>query len=224
MAASQSTTPDLFSGNSSACRRLKMGYIAGRKGRGRRHRVLGHCVEDASRVGDTEANAAGFREATGDEIIYEAQMLISRRFRPGAKLFSSPEMIEVFLRLYLGPLDHEVFGVILLDSHHRLIAVQNLFRGTADQCAVYTREVVHSVLVHGATAVVLYHNHPLCGFTAVTNCANARACESEQLPPRFQQVTDPGGQTTSSISPIWLSDLRGLIIAILRTAYNCPHE
>ena len=53
-----------------------------------------------------------------------------------------------------------MFGLIHLDSHHRLIAVQNLFRGTIDTCAVYTREVIQSVLEHRATAVVLYHNHP----------------------------------------------------------------
>ena len=161
MAVSQSTTQDLISGNSGACLRVKWGYIVGRKGRGRRHRVLGHCAEDASRVENKEANAAvGFREATGDEIISEAQMLIARRFRPGAKLLSNPETIEVFLRLYLGPLDYEVFGLILLDSHHRLIAVESLFRGSTEFCTVHTREVVQSVLQHGASAVVIFHNHP----------------------------------------------------------------
>ena len=154
MDVSQSTAQDLVSGNLVICRRAKMGYIAGRKGKGRRHRVLGHCVEDAN------ATAAEFREATGDEIISEAQTLISRRFRPGAKLLASPETIEVFLRLYLGPLDYEVFGIILLDSHHRLITVENLFRGSTESCTVYTREVVQSVLQHGASAAVAYHNHP----------------------------------------------------------------
>src|ERR1700722_8165949 len=160
MAVSQFTTQELNSGNSSACRRLKMGYIAGRKRRARHNRILGHCVEDSSRTVGAEVKVAEFREATGDEIISEAQMLISRRFRPGAKPLSSPETIEVFLRLYLGPLDYEMFGVIHLDSRNRLIAVQNLFRGTSDVCMVYTREVVQSVLEHRAAAVVLYHNHP----------------------------------------------------------------
>ena len=160
MAVSQSTTLELFSGNSGACRGLKWGYIADRKGRGRRHRVLGHCLENASRVEDANATAAEFREATGDEIISAAQTLIARRFRPGAKLLSNPETIEVFLRLYLGPLNYEVFGIILLDSHHRLIAVENLFRGSTESCTVHTREVVQSVMQHGASAVVIYHNHP----------------------------------------------------------------
>jgi hypothetical protein len=99
-----------------------MGYLAGRKGRRRHSRIMGHFVEDASRPGGAEANTAEFREAAGDEIISEAQTVISRPLRPGAKLLSRPEMIDAFLRPYLGPLDYEVFGLIHLDSHHRLIA------------------------------------------------------------------------------------------------------
>ena len=48
----------------------------------------------------------------------------------------------------------------LLDSHHRFIAAQNLFRGTIDSCSVHTREVIQSVLDHRASVVVAYHNHP----------------------------------------------------------------
>jgi DNA repair protein RadC len=120
---------------------------------------MSHCVQDSSAPTGAEVNAA-FREATGDEIISEAQALIARRLRPGAKLLSSPETIEVFLRVFLGPLDYEVFGIILFDSHHRFIAAQNLFRGTIDTCSVHTREVIQSVLDHRASAVVAYHNHP----------------------------------------------------------------
>jgi len=160
MAISQSTTQELISENTESCRRLKIGYLPGRKGRRRHRPIMGHFVEDACQPDRAEVNPVEFREATGDEIISEAQTVISRRLRPGAKLLSRPEMIEVFLRVYLGPLDYEVFGLIHLDGHHRLIAVQNLFRGTIDTCAVYTREVVQSVLEHRTTAVVLFHNHP----------------------------------------------------------------
>ena len=136
-----------------------MGYMPVSRGGRRRNRIMGHWVEHTSPVIDAEVTAE-FREATHDEIISEAQTLIARRLRPGAKLLSSPETIELFLRVYLGPLDYEVFGVIHLDNRHRFIAVQNLFRGTADTCTVHTREVVQSALEHRAAAVVLYHNHP----------------------------------------------------------------
>ena len=48
----------------------------------------------------------------------------------------------------------------LLDSRHRLIAVENLFRGTINSACVHPREVVKAALTHNAAAVVLYHNHP----------------------------------------------------------------
>ena len=134
--------------------------MAGKKGRARRNRVMAHCVEYASETDGAPVKASEFREATVEEIISEAQTLIARRFRPGARPLSSPELFEVFLRLYLGPLDHEVFGLIHLDGHHRLIAVENLFRGTIDSCTVHPRVVVQSVLEHQAAAVALFHNHP----------------------------------------------------------------
>ena len=48
----------------------------------------------------------------------------------------------------------------LLDSRHRLIAIENLFRGTISSASVHPREVVKATLRHNAAAVVLYHNHP----------------------------------------------------------------
>jgi DNA repair protein RadC len=65
-----------------------------------------------------------------------------------------------FLRLHLGDRDYEVFGVLHLDNRHRLIAIEDLFRGTIDEAAVYTREVVRSVIQHKSAAVILFHNHP----------------------------------------------------------------
>ena len=47
-----------------------------------------------------------------------------------------------------------------LDSQHRLIVAEELFRGTLSQTSVYPREVVRRALTHNAAAVVLAHNHP----------------------------------------------------------------
>jgi DNA repair protein RadC len=65
-----------------------------------------------------------------------------------------------FLRIHLGARDHEVFGLLHLNNRLRLIAVEDLFRGTLTEPAVYPREVIKSVLSHGSAAVILYHNHP----------------------------------------------------------------
>lgn len=75
-------------------------------------------------------------------------------------LFDSPQAVRQYLQLQLGGHRHEVFAVLFLDSQHRLLALEELFRGTLDQAAVYPREVVLRALHHGAAAVVLAHNHP----------------------------------------------------------------
>jgi DNA repair protein RadC len=74
--------------------------------------------------------------------------------------FDSPAAVKDYLRLHLAQRAHEVFAVLFLDSQHRLIAMEELFRGTLAQTSVYPREVVLRALHHHAGAVVLAHNHP----------------------------------------------------------------
>lgn len=75
-------------------------------------------------------------------------------------LFDSPRAVRDYLQLQIGARAHEVFAVLYLDSQNRLIALEELFRGTLTQTSVYPREVVLRALHHHAAAVVLTHNHP----------------------------------------------------------------
>jgi DNA repair protein RadC len=75
-------------------------------------------------------------------------------------LFDSPQAVGQYLQLQLGHKPHEVFAVMFLDSQHRLLALEEMFRGTLSQTSVYPREVVLRALHHHAAAVVLAHNHP----------------------------------------------------------------
>jgi DNA repair protein RadC len=75
-------------------------------------------------------------------------------------LFDSPKSVREYLQLQLGARAHEVFAVLFLDSQNRLIALEELFRGTLTQTSVYPREVVLRALHHHAAALVLAHNHP----------------------------------------------------------------
>ena len=86
--------------------------------------------------------------------------LVSQRLRIGSKPLLTPDVTEAFLRLHLGTLDYEVFGVLHLDTRRRLIAAENMFRGTMRSAEVSPREIAQSVLVHRTAAVILYHNHP----------------------------------------------------------------
>lgn len=74
--------------------------------------------------------------------------------------FVSPNQIREYLRMKYGYTEHEVFSVIYLDTRHRLIKHEELFRGTIDGASVYTREVVKESLTCNAAAVVFAHNHP----------------------------------------------------------------
>ena len=75
-------------------------------------------------------------------------------------VLASPAAVRDWLKLKLGGLGYEVFGVLWLDSKIRLIAWEELFRGTLSQASVYPREVVKRALAHNAAAALLCHNHP----------------------------------------------------------------
>jgi DNA repair protein RadC len=72
----------------------------------------------------------------------------------------SPKAVRDYLRLALSGREHEVFVVLLLDAQHRVIASEELFRGTLTQTSVYPREVVKCALKHNAAAAIFAHNHP----------------------------------------------------------------
>lgn len=74
---------------------------------------------------------------------------------------SQPRLVKDFLRLRLNAsMEHEVCGLILLDSQHRLIDYLEPFRGTINQASVYPREIVKISLHHNALSIMLVHNHP----------------------------------------------------------------
>ena len=75
-------------------------------------------------------------------------------------LFNTPQAVRDYLQLQLGARSYEVFAVLFLDSQHRLIELEEMFRGTLTQTSVYPREVVKRALTLHASSVVLAHNHP----------------------------------------------------------------
>jgi DNA repair protein RadC len=88
-----------------------------------------------------------------------ARRAISQQLRE-REVFGSPHAVKEFLQLHLAAKAHEVFAVLFLDAQNRLIAMEQLFRGTLTQTSVYPREVVQRALHHEAASVVLAHNHP----------------------------------------------------------------
>jgi DNA repair protein RadC len=95
-----------------------------------------------------------------DRTIAKAMRILERRMRTTADPLTSPEATRQYLRLALSGREWEVFLVLFLDNRHRVIAHEELFRGTIDGASVHPREVVRAVIKHNAAAVIFAHNHP----------------------------------------------------------------
>ncbi|MFP3873692.1 MAG: RadC family protein [Thiohalophilus sp.] len=72
----------------------------------------------------------------------------------------SPEDTKRYLLSRLRDLPHEVFACLFLDSQHRVIRYEELFRGTLNGASVHPREVVKKTLHYNAAALIFAHNHP----------------------------------------------------------------
>ncbi len=90
----------------------------------------------------------------------KALEILASYMRGPSCAFTSPDAVKQYLCLHLGNLPYEAFGVLFLDSQHRLIDYETMFRGTLTQTSVYPREVVTRTLEHNAASVILTHNHP----------------------------------------------------------------
>jgi DNA repair protein RadC len=99
------------------------------------------------------------RQFSADDVLNFAMEIVGQRFQRGACM-SSPEATRQFLTLQLAGKEHEVFGALFLDSQHRLIQGEELFRGTIDSTSVHPRVVVQRALQLNAASLILYHNHP----------------------------------------------------------------
>jgi DNA repair protein RadC len=102
----------------------------------------------ASEIADSQQ--ATIREAIG---------ILETRLR-NTKAFTSPSDVKQFCQLHIAQEKDEHFCCMLLDSQHRLIAFERLFRGTVDGASVYPRVVVRRALELNAAALILTHNHP----------------------------------------------------------------
>ncbi len=98
--------------------------------------------------------------ASDDVVIAHALATVDKRMRNENDVFHSPLAVKQYLSLKLGQLPYEVFAVLYLDSQHRLLSYEELFRGTLTQTSVYPREVVKRALELNASACILSHNHP----------------------------------------------------------------
>ncbi len=114
------------------------------------------------------ANRQRFCQARGLGLAKYAQLQavleMSRRhlgetLRRGEAL-TSPAQSRAYIQACLRDFEHEVFACLFLDNRHRMLAFEELFRGTINGASVHPREVVKRALACNAAAVILAHNHP----------------------------------------------------------------
>lgn len=84
---------------------------------------------------------------------------LGTRIARGEALQSPRDTLD-YLQASLRDRPYEVFCCLFLDNRHRVLAFEELFRGTLNGTAVYPREVVKRALASNAAAVILVHNHP----------------------------------------------------------------
>jgi DNA repair protein RadC len=92
-----------------------------------------------------------------------AMELARRHLREPLRLSSvltAPEATRKFLVAQLRDRPYEVFCCLFLDNRHRLLAFEEIFRGTIDGASVHPREVIRQALQHNAASVIVAHNHP----------------------------------------------------------------
>jgi DNA repair protein RadC len=119
---------------------------------------LGRLMEEGRRLvrvkGLGEAKSAQFAAA-----LELARRSLREALTSGIAL-TSPGAVRDYLRLAIGSRPHEVFVCIWLDAQHRVVKLEEPFRGTLTQTSVYPREIVKAALGCNAAAVIFAHNHP----------------------------------------------------------------
>jgi len=128
--------------------------------------IFGYRTEIPSLVSESRAIYQDY------PILSASKELISRCFvekMEAGDTMTSQEIVKQFLCNKIGNLEHEVFWCLWLDNCHRLVAFEEMFRGTIDQAVIYPREIVKRALQCNAAAVILAHNHPSGNITPSGN-------------------------------------------------------
>jgi DNA repair protein RadC len=75
-------------------------------------------------------------------------------------VLDNPENVVALLRAHNLVKNVETLQVLLLNTRHKLIRVDEITDGTIDTLLVHPREVFKSAIASNAAAIVLAHNHP----------------------------------------------------------------
>jgi DNA repair protein RadC len=77
-----------------------------------------------------------------------------------AQPMDRPELIYALLGAEMRMLDRESLRVVLLDTKHHLMRVEEISLGSLNESLAHPREIFRPALIHAAYSIVLVHNHP----------------------------------------------------------------
>ncbi|MCP3932834.1 MAG: hypothetical protein GY705_27500 [Bacteroidetes bacterium] len=92
-------------------------------------------------------------------VIKLAIEIIQNNFRRGEKIEAVIDVRDQ-LKILLANEKEEVFCMFFLDSQHRILSFDILFRGSVHQANVYPRVIVRRAIETNAAAGIMVHNHP----------------------------------------------------------------
>jgi DNA repair protein RadC len=75
-------------------------------------------------------------------------------------LLATPRQVAAYLLPQYGAATVEQFGIVMLDTRHRVIRIRIVSSGSLDSTVVHPREVFREAAAASAAAIVLFHNHP----------------------------------------------------------------
>jgi DNA repair protein RadC len=104
----------------------------------------------------------GIGQARAAQILAAVELgrrTLTRPLRDRVQIVNARSAAEFLLPQY-GSRSVEQFGIVLLDTKHRVIRTLVLSVGTVDASIVHPREVFGAASAAGAAALVLFHNHP----------------------------------------------------------------
>ncbi len=77
-----------------------------------------------------------------------------------AQKIDTPAEVCRLLAVEFGALHRESLRVLLLNTRHRLLRVEEISLGTINETLAHPREVFRPAILHSAAAIILAHNHP----------------------------------------------------------------
>ncbi len=115
---------------------------------------------DANQQRFCQGNGLGSAKYAQLQAVLEMARRHFKEILQRGNVLTSPEITRAYLSAQLRGYSYEVFACLFLDNQHRVIQLDEMFRGTIDSASIYPREVAKRALHHNAAAVIFAHNHP----------------------------------------------------------------